>query len=624
MHPQVLLHGSTERRVDPVILRAGSLTLHYEAGFLRYLKVGETEVLRMINYYIRDENWANIPMTVVDEQIEQSPNGFRINYRSECISGDIKYHWVCAIRGSEDNITFEIAGESDSSFKRNRLGFTVLHPIRTCAGKHCTITHSNKRQEILKFPELINPHQPFVDIVEMRWNPSDSIEAFLQFEGDIFETEDQRNWSDASYKTYCTPLSRPFPVDVKPGDKVKQTVRLNVAANKAAVADRKHPLTFSLERQGSTSFPHIGLSWNNLALDATITQRISSLRVDFLRMVVDPTHPELFKTLNRGLQLAQYLELVLFVEDKIDMGFVDKILPITDHIKQIVLLPSKGKSTTSQLIHDCVPVLRKSFPKARIGGGTDGFFTELNRERTPTGDIDFVTFSLNPQCHASDNATMIENLEAQKDIVQSCRAFTGNKAIHVGPVTFKMRWNPAATSKEKPNPNAPDPSVDQRHLSMIGAAWMLGSFKYLAENNVASISFFETSGRKGLIPHPDEPWPETLMDKEDLVYPLYIILKQLLAHRPKRVIKFVSNYPLVVDGLALTEPDGRLFVYLMNFTGDDQLLTIPPDSRLRRTAIIDDYIMNKWIKDPEGQFLVFKETVTTVLLPPYSVAVLKQ
>jgi hypothetical protein len=137
------------------------------------------------------------------------------------------------IKGEDDTITFEINGESRSSFKRNRVGLTILHPIGPCTGKHCTITHSNDRQEILKFPERIDPHQPFLDITEMRWNPSDSIEAFLKFEGDIFETEDQRNWSDASYKTYCTPLSRPFPVEVKPGDQIRQKVTLKVTANKA-------------------------------------------------------------------------------------------------------------------------------------------------------------------------------------------------------------------------------------------------------------------------------------------------------------------------------------------------------------------------------------------------------
>ena len=42
----------------------------------------------------------------------------------------------------------------------------------------------------------------------MKWSPDEKMEAELAFEGDIFEMEDQRNWTDASFKTYCTPLAR--------------------------------------------------------------------------------------------------------------------------------------------------------------------------------------------------------------------------------------------------------------------------------------------------------------------------------------------------------------------------------------------------------------------------------
>ena len=35
--------------------------------------------------------------------------------------------------------------------------------------------------------------------------------ANVAFDGDIFEMEDQRNWTDASYKIYSTPLRLPFP-----------------------------------------------------------------------------------------------------------------------------------------------------------------------------------------------------------------------------------------------------------------------------------------------------------------------------------------------------------------------------------------------------------------------------
>ena len=48
-------------------------------------------------------------------------------------------------------------------------------------------------------------------------------------EGDAFEMEDQRNWSDASYKTYVRPLRRPWPYSLPKGQKFTQAVRLQVS-----------------------------------------------------------------------------------------------------------------------------------------------------------------------------------------------------------------------------------------------------------------------------------------------------------------------------------------------------------------------------------------------------------
>ena len=48
--------------------------------------------------------------------------------------------------------------------------------------------------------------------------------ATCTMEGDAFEMEDQRNWSDASYKTYVRPLARPWPYTLPKGEPVAQSV----------------------------------------------------------------------------------------------------------------------------------------------------------------------------------------------------------------------------------------------------------------------------------------------------------------------------------------------------------------------------------------------------------------
>ncbi len=56
----VLYYGKDEPLPEQVPLRAGPLTLSYEAGDLRYIKLGEHEILRRIYVAIRDRNWGTI------------------------------------------------------------------------------------------------------------------------------------------------------------------------------------------------------------------------------------------------------------------------------------------------------------------------------------------------------------------------------------------------------------------------------------------------------------------------------------------------------------------------------------------------------------------------------------
>ncbi len=121
---------------------------------------------------------------------------------------------ISIISSPGNRLTLEMKGTANSTFLKNRIGFCILHPLQNCAGHECIITHPDGSISTGRFPEEISPHQPFRNIRRMRWKINDSLEARLQFDGDIFETEDQRNWTDASYKTYSTPLDQPYPVEV--------------------------------------------------------------------------------------------------------------------------------------------------------------------------------------------------------------------------------------------------------------------------------------------------------------------------------------------------------------------------------------------------------------------------
>ena len=127
----------------------------------------------------------------------------------------------------------DFAGEARSAFLRNRVGLVVLHPAGRRRRGRPGPAHRRRGSSEGRWPEAISPHQPFVDVAGFDWT-TEGLAARLDLAGDVFETEDQRNWTDASFKTYSTPLALPFPVPVAVGDRVHQRVRL-------AVVGPRHP-----------------------------------------------------------------------------------------------------------------------------------------------------------------------------------------------------------------------------------------------------------------------------------------------------------------------------------------------------------------------------------------------
>ena len=143
---------------------------------------------------------------IENEKITFSLESFDVSYSYVNFSGGkALMKWNATIHGGADgSITFEIHGEMLENFTKNRAGFCILHPLNV-AGTECTIIHPDRSDTQRIFPVMVDPENPFRNIQSMLWSIA-GVPYVLDFEGDIFETEDQRNWGDASYKTFCTPL----------------------------------------------------------------------------------------------------------------------------------------------------------------------------------------------------------------------------------------------------------------------------------------------------------------------------------------------------------------------------------------------------------------------------------
>ena len=85
-------------------LQAGPLSVRYDYGFLRRITYGETEVLRMIYFALRDHNWNTIDLHIENENITINENNFQITY--DCFHSTAKMRkFVRVVPIKSDSLT---------------------------------------------------------------------------------------------------------------------------------------------------------------------------------------------------------------------------------------------------------------------------------------------------------------------------------------------------------------------------------------------------------------------------------------------------------------------------------------------------------------------------------------
>lgn len=620
-------------------LRAGPLRLLYENGDLRYITLGDQEIVRRIYVAVRDHNWGTILPVLTTVQMEIEADAFQIRYEVDHQDGAVDFCWKGAITGQPDGtVTMTMDGIARSSFLRNRIGFCILHPMRECAGKPCIVEKTDGTLEHGTFPRCIAAHQPFLNMRAISHEVLPGVRAEVRFEGDVFEMEDQRNWTDASYKTYSTPLALPFPVEIHAGTKITQSVTVTLQKETATVQvpvrSPEPSLTIGQSPTGPLPRIGVGTASHGQPLSENEGKRLKALHLAFLRVELTLSQPDFEATLRRAATearaLGTTLEAALFLSDNAEQelqALRAALNRVNAPVERWLIFHVAAQSTRRQWIDLARKYLRDYAPQAQIGGGTNHFFTELNRERPPQGMLDVVAYSMNPQVHAFDNTSLIETLETQAAIVESARQFVGSTPLAVGPVTLKPRGNPAAADSEDLGPADRLPSqVDVRQMSLFGAAWTLGSLKYLAESAVASVSYYETTGWRGVMEtEAGSPMPERFVSLPGSVFPLYHVLADVGEFAGGDALPAQASHPLLVDGLSLTRP-GRTRVLLANMTADPQQVTVENLSEHVSIRLLDDTVAEDAMRHPDafrahpGEPLQLNDGRLTLTLRPYAIA----
>ena len=576
LSPPVSYYGKDTPLPEHKELRAGPLSLMFEDGDLRYVRFGNQEIIRRVYVAIRDHNWDTILPKLSNLQMDIADEKFKITYDVENKQDNIHFFWQGTIIGEEDGtVTFSMDGEAISTFERNRIGFCLLHPM-SCSNIPCHVEKIDGTIEKGIFPEFISPHQPFMDMQAISHQVETDLWAEVRFSGDIFEMEDQRNWTDASYKTYCTPLAVPYPVEVKAGTKVSQSIRLILKSksNKTNPVEKIACLTnesdshtiFTFDTEASYSMPRIGLgiASHGQPLSKKELERLKAINLSHLRVDID-FNLDYQQTLQRAINEANLLNISLEVALHLDNSAEEQIKSWKRAVEQFeppvttyLIFHLDESSTSSKWIE----IAHRYLSGAKIGAGTNAYFTELNRNRPSAERLDLICYSINPQVHAFDNSSLTETLEAQAITVESAQQFSAGLLLAVTPITFLPRFNPNAAAPESaPKAGELPAQVDVRQMSLYGAGWTLGSLKYLSQSGVYSTTYYETSGWRGVMETEDgSQRPEQFQSIPGAVFPLYHVLADVGDFAGGEIMLSASSNPLALEGIAIKKGGQRRII----------------------------------------------------------------
>ncbi len=614
---RVLYYGRDEPQPARISLRAGPLTAIWEEGGLRTICLGRVEVLRRIYVAVRDQNWGTVASELTNVSIQTAEDSFRIRFDAVHRQDEVDFAWRGEIVGLADGaIRFSMDGVARRDFLRNRIGFCVLHAAEA-AGAAARVTHADGTVEACVLPEEIvasQPVPPFSAMTALSHEVLPGVWADLGFEGDLFEMEDQRNWTDASFKTYCTPLALPYPVAVRAGERVQQAVTLTLrhehpsslsatapCCEGEAASPRRHrpdgPVLAVHVAAPGIALPRFGLGMasHGEALSPRQLIRLRALHLDHLRADIRLVEAGWPTVLDRAVAAAAALDTSLHLALFVDAADADRQLAalrralagVRPAVSYFLLFPTRESFRGAAPIGEIVAAGRRQladYPGARLASGTNADYIFLARNLPPLDQVDALTFAIHPQEHAFDNASLVETLRTQATVVANARRLAQGRPVLVSPVTLRRRFNPHARGEEPPMPAGALPaSVDHRQMSLFGAGWTVGSLKYLAQGGATSITYYETTGWRGVMETPAGSPAPPFQALAGCVFPLYHVLADVAGFSGGELVVVQASVPQAVDGLALRQGN-RLRVLAANLTEEHQLVLVrglPAQVRVR-------------------------------------------
>jgi D-apionolactonase len=450
---------------DDVALRAGPLSAVLSAADLVEVRWGSLDVCARIQVTVRDPAWGTVPPVLRRRHVDRNDDRFTVSLEAVHEAGPLAFAWSGTVEGRADGrLSFAIDGIAERDFVYRRIGICALHPWRSYVGAAYRASSEAGPVEGV-FPLEIAPqplrdgrYHPMVEAFsELHVRFPEGSGAVFAFGGTPVELEDQRNWTDASFKSYPTPLADSEPRPIRQGARVVHRLDLRMQGPPPGLPGPDDRDLTAVRIGGFTGrrMPGIGL------IAPAVTDLAAHLRVE--------VHPARNDPAALGEAAAGIpLELVVLLEDDTLDGL--EAMRASLHglrIARLLVHRASGAAIGSGLVGATRAALGDAIADdVAVVGGTSSFFSELNRAVPDVDGMDAVAFGVSPQVHASDERSIMETLEIQGQVARQASELAGGVPVVVSPITLEDHGG-----------------------SAFADAWTVGSVAELAAAGAASLTY---------------------------------------------------------------------------------------------------------------------------------------
>ena len=480
---------STNHWPDTTRVEHGDFTFDLARAAVRNVRYKNIQIIDLLYTAIRPWDWSTLDPDQHSEDVKVTGDICVITIK-DSFAGALDAQTEITI--SKDNkftVAYELRGLAEYSV--NRWG--ICFCLNSADWMGSTVKSQGNEYQL---PAAISP-QRVVDGVtqglfpaanEMLFAATDQRSIKVVSTGKVLEAEDQRNWTDNTYKIYSGSLSEPRPFVTSAGSLWQQSVTFEISPPNTQLPDGSKIIVKEID-----SLPSIGLQFNTdslLPLDA-LNNALFLLDIDHIRINEESLTAQKINTVSTNGLIVEAALLSSHSGDQLhrDIEHLNKQIPAGSRI----LIQREGREIVE------IGDLPKNQSLSSFIPGTDAYLVDLHRNKYEFGES--ISYSMVPTVHSSDVETIFKTLYTQRESIQFAQEFLAQQVL-VSPITFSTRGNPETGHARDQRINFANPEMALRIRTIEGAAWTLGSIFALASAGAYSGTWHELFGEFGII-YPD-------------------------------------------------------------------------------------------------------------------------